>query len=476
MKSGSFGIKITAIIIALFLCFPLLSVSANTKSAIELSLDYSGSPIKGGEIIIKIKASKPAAALEAIEFTLTYESDYVTPVITENDETNLQMNAFIKSLPNGWEQMCNHSAEKEMYNLRFVLNEGEDYLDNNGELLLEIPFKIKAAGSFDFVIDGNDIIAVENDDGLSIHTGLGDTLSVAAASSDDKLGIKLRGYENAIPNTTYYLDIDAVNLGDAAGLVAFEFRLKYDKNVFSPIITENTEDNPQMDDFIVSSPKNAWEQICYLDQTNGYYILRFAAKHCESKTQSEILDIGKALSISIPFKVVGTIGRSGSFSVDKATVVGIDNDSTAVWGVGDSTTVLVINGDKITVPSDKYTVFDNVICGIREKTPISEFLVDFENAYITDSKGNLVTNGYVATDYILTNGAERYKLVVTGDVTCDGVVDVKDYSTLKRICMSTYYPTNGQIKAACIVNENEPDSKDYTALKRYCFGTYDIYS
>jgi len=471
----SFGIRALVFLLAICLCFPVFNASATDSNAVSFSLNYSGNAFTGGEIIIKITASKPSAALEAIEFTLSYESDFVSPVITKNSETNPEMDKFILSLPEGWEQMCSHSSEKEMYNLRFVLSEGEDYLDESGELVLEIPFKVKAAGSFDFNLAGKDIIAVSKDDALTLYSGIGDKITVAAASDADKLGIKLRGTETAISAGTYYLDIDAVNLGDTAGLVAFEFRLDYDKNVFSPVITKNTEDDPQMDAFIVSSPKNNWEQICILNQTEGYYILRFAAVHSESKTESEILTSGATFSISVPFKVIGAIGRSGGFTVSKASVIGIDNDSTIITGVGDSGNVTVVEGDALVIPTDKYPLKSGIICGIREKTPVSEFLSDFGAAYIIDSNGNRITDGYIKTDYILTNGSERYKLSVLGDINRDGLVDKSDYVLLKRFCMGTVSLSEPQIYSACIVNTSEPDSQDYVALKRHCFGTYDIY-
>ncbi len=471
----SFGIRFLIIVLSLCMCFPVFHVNASENSAVSFSLSYSGNQFVGGEIVIKITASKPIAALEAIEFTLSYESNYVTPVITENSEENPKMDAFVKALPTGWQQMCSLSAEKELYNLRFVLEDGKDYLDENGELVLEIPFKIKSAGSFDFNISGRDIIAVGKDDGLTLYSGNGKSITVSAAGEADKIGIKLRGSETVAANGNYYLNIDAVNLGDTSGLVALEFRLDYDKNVFSPVITENSEENPQMDAFILSAPKNSWEQICILNESEGYYILRFAAKHAESETESEILASGETLAVCVPFKVIGAVGKSGGFTVSKASVIGIDNDSTIVTGVGDSGTATVVKSEAIEIPDHKYTLNNGVICGIKEKTAVSEFLGDFGSAYVIDKDGNPITDGYIKTDYILTNGTERYLLSVLGDVSCDGIVDKKDYALLKRICMNTYTPLQTQTLSACIISSDKPTAKDYSALKRHCFGTYDIY-
>ncbi len=470
----SIGFKFLIFILVLCLCCPVFNVSAEASEIIQLSVDCSGNAIVGGEIVVKITTSKPLYNLMALEFTLAYESDYVSPVITQNSEEKLEMNALITSMPNGWEQMCSHSAEKSIYNFRFAMVDENCYFGKDGSLVLEIPFKIKNAGSFDFEISAKDIIAVGADENLTIYSGKGDTVSFVAASEKDKIGIKLKGNEKAISGSTYYMDIEAVNLGDVSGLIGFEFKLKYDKSLFSPIITQNSEENPQMDEFMVSTPKNSWEQICSLNSAEGYYTLRFAALHCESKTEAEILASGKSILLSIPFKVIGNEGKDGGFSVENASIIGIDNDSAIVGGVGEDLNVSIIKGEVLNIPED-YIVTDRAICKIREKTEISDFLADFGSAYITDSEGNRVSNGYIKTDYILTNGAESYTLSVLGDINGDGEVSSKDYSLLKRMCMGTFIPTKAQKHSACIVNKSEPAAKDYSALKRHCFGTYDIY-
>ncbi len=470
----SFGIKFLIIVLTFCLCAPVFPANA-TESGIAFTVEASGNNFVGGEIKIKITASKPIAALEAIEFTLSYESDYVTPVITENSETKKQMDAFITSIPNGWEQMCSLSSEKEIYNLRFLLAEGNDYLDQNGELVLEIPFKIKTAGCFDFTVSAKDIIAVGKDDALTLYSGTGDVATVSAASDADKIGIKLRGSKNAISNSTYYLDIDAVNLGDSAGIIAFEFCLNYDKNVFSPVITQNTDENLAMDAFIRSAPKNSWEQMCSLNQSEGYYMLRFVAKHCESQTEAEILASGETFAISIPFKVIGAVGKSGGFTVTKASIIAMDNDSTVITGVGDSGNVSVIKGNIINIPTDKYSVTNGIIGGIKGEFKISDFLSDFPNSYITDNKGNPVSEGYIKTDYILTNGVEKYTLSVLGDINGDGVTDKRDYAVLKRFCSGTISLNSSALLSADVNKDNEANKKDYAVLKRHCIGTYNIY-
>ncbi len=58
-----------------------------------------------------------------------------------------------------------------------------------------------------------------------------------------------------------------------------------------------------------------------------------------------------------------------------------------------------------------------------------------------------------------------------GDVNDDDVIDMKDYSLLKRHCFGTANLDAEAILACDVDNNGTIDMKDYNALKRFCFGT-----
>ncbi|MBR0232081.1 MAG: discoidin domain-containing protein [Clostridia bacterium] len=77
-----------------------------------------------------------------------------------------------------------------------------------------------------------------------------------------------------------------------------------------------------------------------------------------------------------------------------------------------------------------------------------------------------------------SGGAEvaRNRIIVDGDVTCDGKIDAKDYAMVKRHYLKSYAMNELQSKAGDINRNSKIDAADYAMLKRHYLGTFDIYS
>ena len=325
---------IVAILMALSLCLPMQVVAASGDT-VAISLNYSGEAYADGEIVLTITVSKPKTALAGLEFTLAYDAGAFAPQITENTEDGREMNALVSAMPNGWEQLSYHSSG--LYHFRFAMpDSGNEYLDKDGEIVLSIPFDVKKAGEFAFTVSSSDVIAISASD-LSPLAGTGDELNIVAASEAQKLSLNVASGEIAYENALYSLKIDAVNLGDASGIIGLQFDVYYDKEAFDPTITENASD--QMDAFMKSMPKNAWEQMCSLDKAKGCYTIRLAALHAESKTEAEALESGKKLTIAIPFRVLASEGSVAEFRIDSSSVIAINGKSKVVTGSGSALTV-----------------------------------------------------------------------------------------------------------------------------------------
>ncbi len=404
-----FGIKTIAILLVFCLCAHFTAFAAT--NAVEMKMSVSNNAQVGKNLTLKITINKPSAALAGLEFSLKYDSAFVAPVVTANSEEKEEMSSFITKMPQGWEQMCSHSASEKKYYFRFSMPHGGNaYLNSNEGLVLEIPFKVISAGVFKFQITDGDIIAVGADSNLTLYGGKGTTLSVVAAGEDEKFAVELGNSDTAPTNGIYYLDMEITNLGDSEGIIGLEFALEYDKSVFKPYITAN--DDYQMDGFMISTPKSSWEQLCTHYGGQSKYILRFAAIHAESLTQSEILAKGKSMRISVPFYVIGAEGDVASFKISSASAIGLNNANGFISGRGDVKTVSV--------------------------------------------------EGSTANGFVL------------GDVNLNGKIDARDYLLLKRGFFGTY-SLNGQARLAGDVNRNgKIDARDYLLLKRAFFGTYQL--
>jgi len=467
------GIKLIICLLVICIIVPCFSAFA-AESAVSLSLNCIGSPYVGSEIKIRITAAKPTTALAGLEFVLNYDPEFVTPVLTENTEDDKQMDSFFVSRPNNWEQMCHHSQDG-YYQLRFAMpDSGSSYLDTAGELVLEIPFKVKAAGSFGFSLPDGDIIAIAADSKYTPKNGTGSELTVAASSEATKMAIDFTGFDAAPENGIYNLNMTVTNLGDNAGIIGFQFDLKYDDTVFKPTITDNTQ--AQMDVFMLEMPQNGWEQMCSFDEESRTYTLRFAANHAESLTEAEILASGKSLLLSVPFKTLGTEGDIGSFYIDYSSVVGINSANGIISGSGDIKSVSVEKGSDAVIPEHLgYEILDHYLLYVPEKTDVSDFLAPLNGFYLTDTKGARVTDGYVKTSHILTDGISvALTVIVRGDGDCNGKAESYDYILAKRAYFNTFTPNRAQFLAMSFYDEDEITKYDYILLKRHHFGTYNI--
>ena len=467
------GIKLIICLLVICIIVPCFSAFA-AESAVTLSLNCIGSPYVGSEIKIRISAAKPTTALAGLEFVLNYDPEFVTPVLTENTEDDKQMDSFFVSRPNNWEQMCYHSQDG-YYQLRFAMpDSGSSYLDTAGELVLEIPFKVKAAGSFGFSLPDGDIIAIAADSKYTPKNGTGSELTVAASSEATKMAIDFTGFDAAPENGIYNLNMTVTNLGDNAGIIGFQFDLKYDDTVFKPTVTDNTQ--AQMDVFMLEMPQNGWEQMCSFDEESRTYTLRFAANHAESLTEAEILASGKSLLLSVPFKTLGTEGDIGSFYIDYSSVVGINSANGIISGSGDIKSVSVEKGSDAVIPEHLgYEILDHYLLYVPEKTDVSDFLAPLNGFYLTDTKGARVTDGYVKTSHILTDGISvALTVIVRGDGDCNGKAESYDYILAKRAYFNTFTPNRAQFLAMSFYDEDEITKYDYILLKRHHFGTYNI--
>lgn len=462
----SFGIRVLITLLTLCIAFPAFAVNAKDE-AVQITLSFDGEAYRGGDITLTVTVEKPTVALAGLEFTLAYDTQYVKAKITENSEELLQMDALVASMPNGWEQISNH--KEGLYTFRFAMpDNGKDTLDMASELVLKIPFTVQSAGSFDFEIASNDVVAIANDKESTALSGKGSSASVVAASEAQKIGIQIVGNDVANEKGEYMLEIEAINLGDSSGIVALEFDFTYDKTVFSPKIRSN--ENEEMNVFMQSMPGD-WEQMCSFDEVKGKYTLRFAARNAESLTDADALESGEKMIISVPFKVIGGEGNIASFMIESSSVIGINRVNGILSGNGSVKSVSIEKAPASTIPDDLgYIIKDGFLMNVDEKTSVSDFLDPLGDTFSVNSKGEYIGTGDVLTD---ANGINLI-IVVCGDVNGSGDIEKFDYILVKRYCMGSIILNAHQIIAADTNRGGTVDKYDYILVKRHCLGTYTI--
>ncbi len=464
------GARILAAILTIILILPTATVFA-TSEAVTVNMLCNDNAKAGEVITLCITIDKPTVALAGLEFALEYDSAMVIPQITDGKEDGSGFDVFVKKRPTDWEQMTSHIANESKYRFRFALPESENTLltEKNG-LSLEIPFLVRAPGVVSFKIASSDIIAIAADESFSVLGGKGSEFSTVASGTSEKLAVELGETEVAFENGLYYLNLDAINLGDDEGLVGLEFALSYDPSVFAPVITKN--DNLQMDAFIVSAPQNAWEQMCTLKPSESKLILRFAALHAESTTDCEKLNSGESIKIKVPFRVVGKEGDSATFITESASAIGVNNKTQKILGRGDIKSVSVSKGS-YSLPDGIYETDGEHLLYVAEKTLVKDFLAGLGEVELLND-GTRVTDGFVKTGFTLAGDAVFLTVVVKGDINCSGEIDSMDYIITKRVYYNTFQPTKTQLLAVAITNKETVESLDYVLIKRHYFGTYNI--
>ncbi len=95
----------------------------------------------------------------------------------------------------------------------------------------------------------------------------------------------------------------------------------------------------------------------------------------------------------------------------------------------------------------------------------------YENAIVTDNKGNKVEEGNLGTGYTITIGEENFKIVKKGDTNGDGVVTVLDVVYLLNAIKGTRSLENEFKEAACVKNVEEFNVLDAVYMLNYIKGT-----
>ena len=452
-------------------CLPVKPASAaGDGAAIRLSCTQAARV--GERILVRVTVTA-SEILAGAEFELHYDPTHAKPVMTDNTEN--AMDAFIVSAPAGWEQMCSHDAAGALYKLRFVCDEAEKNLLQKGKTLVaEVPFTVAAAGVLHFSAPSGEVIAVGADKSATLYGGSGDELDITAAGNSEKLSVQLSCAETVAEGSELRVDIAVSDIGDGSGIIGCQFELVYDTAAVAPVITDNT--SSQMDAFIVSAPGNGWEQMCTHDPAGGRYILRFAAKSAGTNP-GELLKRGDTLSVSVPFRVIGTKGASAAFSAGSASVIGVSMASPAVSGVGSVCRTEITASSTDPIPSGEYDIIDGIVTGVREKTSVADFLKKSAGEKVFDANGKELTRGYVGTGCTVkyANG-DVCTVLVKGDVNGSGTADATDYLMAKRCYLGTYTLSGVYLRAACITGKQSISPTDLLMLKRHVLGTADIYT
>ncbi len=145
---------------------------------------------------------------------------------------------------------------------------------------------------------------------------------------------------------------------------------------------------------------------------------------------------------------------------------------------GSGSGVSALEGVKVFFSNDGENYSDVIVLDKLSSDAIGWFAADVTGIVARYVKVEVVmnANGYWGMfDEIEVYGVEPTNTHLRGELTNDGVIDMKDYGLLKRFCFGTAsFDSEIAMKAADVNADDVVDMKDYGLLKRFCFGTANI--
>ena len=144
--------------------------------------------------------------------------------------------------------------------------------------------------------------------------------------------------------------------------------------------------------------------------------------------------------------------------------------------------VISINVSVIDTTFEKtnYKVLDNIIYGINDKTEINQFKNKFKNINIKvyDSAGKEKASGYIATqDKIIkmkNNLFKNYYVVVKGDTTGDGKVNINDLILIRKHLAGISNLSDYKLLAADINGDGKVNINDAIRIRKFLAGLGDL--
>lgn len=429
-------------------------VTVNAKSSAEY---YNPGNTFDVEITLQDITLDAGDGISAFDFELHYDSEMVSPIVnasedTEGDECDFT-SVIVNNPGSGWNGFGRLDSANSRYILGFADFNAANVLVAESVFTVRIPFTVKSGARV------NDIcFTVEN---------------VAAYNADLSLGCSI-AVNNVVvkyalqPDESEKLPSDAVSI-DIAGY-------KHDVNN----VIFYAQSTMSVSDYV-------WK---YMDPVNGQdQMTGFAVIIADSNGNIVNLNLSDGDKSQMTVPAGGfIIGIHSSNTADMeylrenaevgASVV-LHNINVEATGGTEAGTALTNAGFIITdfaVKSEANAYFDAAemtVTVYETDVTLEEFEDMFEGSItVLDQNGNPVTEGIITTGMTVDHST-GVTVVILGDCTQDGYVDLYDCLLLKSHILRGTEMSEAGYKAVCIVGE-PPSMYDYLAVKSYYFGKTDF--
>ena len=239
---------------------------------------------------------------------------------------------------------------------------------------------------------------------------------------------------------TVGVELNHVNIGSNDSIMTFDGILEYDNNILETVSSDS----------IVGS--NGFS-INYGESSNNKILANTMSKGIKSD-----IEVAK---ITFKVKTDATLGKT-TIKIKNAHM-GVVDDTNRGRNISNNGNEIIISVKNIT--SDKYKIGDDEITGVLSGTNVATLTSNLStDATVTveDKNGNAIDdNAVVGTGCVVkVNGTDSYTVIVRGDLSGEGVINIHDLGLIKRYLIEKITLEGAYLKAADVNADGTVDSLD----------------
>lgn len=422
--------KLLAIILAVIMVVPLGVVAfAAADTNISFAV-YTGNstknynPNRQVNVVVSLRNINFGTndGVSAFELDVYYDKNKVEPVFTpaeDGDGDAFDLSKLVDKCPDGWEKVGSLYTNEAYYSISVGDIEGAGTTSADDELVIKIPFKVKANCRVQDISFSFDNVKAYNSDMSSFAEIKVDNVVMRYAVQPspgeptvprDSISLDVAGYRHDINNVFFY-----------------------------------AKKKMTVGEYVKTFCDNSYKQ----DRMSNFAILIAGSDGIITYVDTKVGSTSDKSSVVIP---------AGSY------IIGVHSSNSADF----------TKFKEIAEVGQQVTVYNINIEGAGRTDEATDLLkAAFEISDPDEGNPPVVGGEPVDPDGGYEDDTPTPGDVLIGDVNLNGKIDARDYLLLKRAFFGTYTLTC-DLEVADINGNGKIDARDYLLLKRAFFGTYTI--
>lgn len=460
---------ILAIVMSVSVCIPVFAVDA-----IFADVDLTGTSEtynSGDTVNIVISLCDisfgDGDGVSAFEFQLYFDSNKVDPVVTASADSDGDKGVFAALLtasPDGWESFGSIKNDNgSYYDLAFGDISGEGTVSLDSELVITVPFKVKAdTKGNDLVFSFETVYAYNKNMQDKYEIAVPDivmeysiTPNETVTLPENAMSIDIAGYKHDVNTVVFYAVADTT-VGDYVKKFVNAAQGQDKLSDFAIIIVGS-------DGIVTKATSVIGKDKSEIVIPGGSYIIAVHKDSGDFEEFSSLADKGREVEVY-------NLNVEATANIDVGTPL-----SDVGFVIGDYADGNVPESNELEVKEGADGHFDldgSVFVTVGNNMTLEEFKAMFVTSDfdVLGRDGKVISNGDVVTTDMIIDVGTGVSVVILGDVDCDGEISAMDYIMSKRAYFGYFKPNDIQKLAGSLTNGGDISADDYIYVKRIYFG------